>query len=106
MAARIVVACGSGVATSHTVANKISKLLAARGIEADVVAVDLGSLETAPTFDPISHLVYAAGREQVSHVWVNGKPLLSDRQLTTLNTETLLGRSNDWQGRIRAGASN
>ncbi len=50
--------------------------------------------------------LYAAGREQVSHVWVNGKPLLSDRQLTTLNTETLLGRSNDWQGRIRAGASN
>ena len=76
------------------------------GKAADVVAVDLGSLETAPTFDPISQLVYAAGREQVSHVWVNGKPLLSDRQLTTLNTETLLGRSNDWQGRIRAGASN
>jgi PTS system galactitol-specific IIB component len=47
MAARIVVACGSGVATSHTVANKISKLLAARGIDAEVVAVDVASLADA-----------------------------------------------------------
>ena len=47
MAARIVGACGSGVATSHTVANKISKLLAARGIDAEVVAVDVASLADA-----------------------------------------------------------
>ena len=25
-----------------------------------------------PCFDPLSHLVYVAGREHVSHVWVNG----------------------------------
>jgi len=47
MAAKIVVACGSGVATSHTVANKIFKLLEARGIEAYVVAVDVASLADA-----------------------------------------------------------
>ena len=95
------------VGVQENVGREILSFLEENGYKAaDVVAVDLGSLETAPTFDPISHLVYAAGREQVSHVWVNGKPLLSDRQLTTLNTETLLGRSNDWQGRIRAGASN
>jgi 5-methylthioadenosine/S-adenosylhomocysteine deaminase len=26
-----------------------------------------------PCFDPASHLVYAAGREQVTHTWVAGK---------------------------------
>lgn len=45
MAAKIIVACGSGVATSQTVANKLSKLLAERGIDADVEAVDIRSLK-------------------------------------------------------------
>ena len=39
---------------------------------ADLTAVDLSQCETAPLYDAISHLVYAAGREHVSHVWVNG----------------------------------
>ena len=42
----------------------------APGKQADIVAVDLSGIETQPCFDPISTLVYAAGREQVSHVWV------------------------------------
>ncbi|MGH8751077.1 MAG: TRZ/ATZ family hydrolase, partial [Burkholderiales bacterium] len=40
------------------------------GKAADITAVDFSSLELSPCFDPVSHLVYAAGREQVSHVWV------------------------------------
>ena len=45
MAAKIIVACGSGIATSQTVANKVSKLLKDRGIDADVEAVDIHSLK-------------------------------------------------------------
>ena len=40
---------------------------------ADLTAVKLSDLTTQPCFDPISHLVYACGREQVSHVWVAGE---------------------------------
>ena len=47
MAAKIVVACGSGVATSATVAYKVKKLLAADGIEADVEAVAVADLDEA-----------------------------------------------------------
>ncbi|MGI6230780.1 MAG: PTS galactitol transporter subunit IIB [Tractidigestivibacter sp.] len=47
MAAKVVVACGSGVATSATVANKIKKLLAAEGVDADVVAVAVSDLDEA-----------------------------------------------------------
>jgi len=39
---------------------------------ADLTAVKLSDVELQPCFDPVSHLVYVAGREHVSHVWVNG----------------------------------
>lgn len=39
---------------------------------ADLTAVKLSDIEVLPCFDPLSHLVYVAGREHVSHVWVGG----------------------------------
>ncbi|QOY61255.1 PTS sugar transporter subunit IIB [Thermophilibacter immobilis] len=47
MAAKIVVACGSGVATSGMVATKVEKLLAAEGVEAQIVAVEIAGLDEA-----------------------------------------------------------
>jgi len=72
----------------------------APGKAADITAVDYSALELSPCFDPVSHLVYAAGREQVSHVWVNGKLLLDNRQLTTLNTKELAAKARYWQEKI------
>ncbi len=40
---------------------------------ADLTAVCFSDIEMLPCFDPVSHLVYVAGREQVSHVWVDGE---------------------------------
>ncbi|BEV73661.1 MULTISPECIES: TRZ/ATZ family hydrolase [unclassified Paludibacterium] len=70
------------------------------GKQADMIAIDLSALETAPTFDPISHVVYAAGREQVSHVWVKGQNLMNERQLQTLDESALKARAEDWRHRI------
>ncbi len=42
------------------------------GKMADLTAVKLSDMTMQPCFDVASHLVYVAGREQVSHVWVNG----------------------------------
>ncbi len=42
------------------------------GKSADLTAVAFSDINMHPCFDPISHLVYVAGREQVSHVWVEG----------------------------------
>lgn len=39
---------------------------------ADVVALKLSAIEIQPCFNIVSHLVYSAGREHVTHVWVNG----------------------------------
>ena len=51
------------------------------GKRADLAAVALRAPELAPCYDPVSHLVYAAGREHVTHVWVDGALRLIDGEL-------------------------
>lgn len=70
------------------------------GKAADMIALNLAALETLPCYDVASHLVHAAGREQVSHVWVNGALLLNDRELTTLDVRELKGKAAYWQAKI------
>jgi 5-methylthioadenosine/S-adenosylhomocysteine deaminase len=48
------------------------------GKRGDVVAVDLRGVHTRPVHDPVAALVYAAGRADVRHVWVEGRPVLRD----------------------------
>jgi len=67
---------------------------------ADMAAVDFASLELSPCYDPLSHLVYAAGREDVSHVWVNGELLVEHGRLTRLDTGELRAKAAYWQERI------
>lgn len=43
---RVIVACGSGIATSQMVASKVGRLLRDKGISANVEAVDIKSIET------------------------------------------------------------
>src|SRR5207247_902873 len=47
------------------------------GKAADLAAVRLAGPELEPCYDPVSHLVYAAGREHVTDVWVAGRRLVS-----------------------------
>ena len=72
---------------------------------ADITAVCLDSIETRPLYNPVSQLVYASGREQVTDVWVAGQHLLKDHQLTTLDDNEILARARDWQARIAAPAN-
>lgn len=69
---------------------------------ADLVAVDLGKLSAQPVFDPVSHLVYVAGREDVTHVWVDGRPRLSQRRLVGLDGEELAARAAYWHHKLIA----
>jgi len=74
------------------------------GKAADVVAVDMGDIESQPVYHPLSHLVYATGRHQVSHVWVAGKALLKDRELITLDLEAIRAQAALWQERLSSNA--
>lgn len=51
------------------------------GKEADLIVIDLETPETIPLYDPCAQIVYSAGRECVTHVWVAGKPVVQMRQL-------------------------
>lgn len=69
---------------------------------ADLVAVNLAAPELAPCYDPLSHLVYAAGREHVTHVWVNGELLVEAGRLTRLDPAELAAKAVYWQEKIKA----
>ncbi len=62
---------------------------------ADVVAVSLDALECRPVYHADAQLVYVAGREHVSDVWVGGRRVLKSRELTTLDQGALLGRVDE-----------
>ncbi len=70
------------------------------GKAADMIAVNLHSIETLPVFNPISQLVYAAGRHQVTDVWVAGRHIMKERTLTTLDTNEILTKVRDWQTKL------
>jgi 5-methylthioadenosine/S-adenosylhomocysteine deaminase len=72
----------------------------APGKLADLVAVNLDAISLLPVYHPISHLVYAAGREDVSHVWVAGRLLLDQGSLTGLDEGQLRAKARGWQTRI------
>jgi 5-methylthioadenosine/S-adenosylhomocysteine deaminase len=78
--------------------NEIGSLVV--GKSADVIALDLSSLETQPVFNPISQIVYAASRQQVTDVWVAGKQLLKHRQLTIIDSAALTQRVIGWQQKL------
>ncbi len=80
-------------------ADQIGSLVA--GKAADIIAVDLSPAATQPVYDPLSQLVYAASRDQVTDVWVGGRPLMRHRQMLTLDEQSILAKARTWRTKIR-----
>ena len=71
------------------------------GKSADLCAIDINDDQLTPCYDVISHLVYSAGREYVSDVWVAGKPRLVDGKLLGTTEIELKNLAALWQNQIR-----
>jgi 5-methylthioadenosine/S-adenosylhomocysteine deaminase len=71
---------------------------------ADLVAVRLDGPELSPLYDPVSQLVYAAGREHVSDVWIAGKCLLREGINAELPLWGLDTRIKMWENTFRSRA--
>ena len=74
------------------------------GKAADLTALALRGPELAPCYDPVSHIVYAAGREHVSHVWVGGELRVEEGQLRDEGFLRLDTRWQMWQNLFKSHA--
>jgi 5-methylthioadenosine/S-adenosylhomocysteine deaminase len=74
------------------------------GKAADLTAIALRGPELAPCYDPVSHVVYAAGREHVTHVWVSGELRVSDGELRGSALSSLDTRWRIWQNSFKSHA--
>jgi 5-methylthioadenosine/S-adenosylhomocysteine deaminase len=74
------------------------------GKRADLVAIDLSAPQMQPVFDPVSQLIYAADRTQVSDVWIGGRHVAHRQQLTESSGRNALSevvaRIPVWQNRL------
>lgn len=69
---------------------------------ADLAAIRMDSLQTTPMYDVVSHLVYAASSQQVSHVWVAGRLLLENGDFLHMDLGEIVDRANHWANKIAA----
>jgi 5-methylthioadenosine/S-adenosylhomocysteine deaminase len=72
------------------------------GKRADLVALDFGGVQLAPVFNPLSHLVYAASRRDVSDVWIDGSARVRDHLLLGVDSERLIGNAARWAVQAQA----
>lgn len=71
---------------------------------ADIILLDLNLLHAQPLYDIYAQIVYALGRDNVSTVFINGKIVLRDRVLQTINESEMLGNVRALAEKINAEA--
>ena len=89
-----------GGAQAMGLADKIGSLEA--GKWADLCCIDVAHPATTPVYDPISTVVYAASRSQVSDVWVAGRRKVADGALQGIALPALLEIADGWREQIQA----
>ena len=68
-----------------------------------MIAVKLDDIEHYPIYDPASQLIYTHNGHRVSHSWVQGKALMSNRELLTINEKEVIANTKQWQTIIENG---
>jgi 5-methylthioadenosine/S-adenosylhomocysteine deaminase len=65
-----------------------------------VILVDLSASHLTPIYNPLSHLVYATKASDVSDTIVNGRVLMRNRRLLTLNEEAIKMKARAYQKQV------
>jgi 5-methylthioadenosine/S-adenosylhomocysteine deaminase len=87
-----------GAAQALGLADRVGSIV--EGKAADLTAVSLQEIELLPCYDVVSHLVYAAGREHVSDVWIAGERQLRQGELQNSAFASLEKRLQLWQNAL------
>jgi 5-methylthioadenosine/S-adenosylhomocysteine deaminase len=72
------------------------------GKRADMILVDVSGARHTPMYDPVSHLVYVARGDDVRTTIVNGRVLMRDRRVLTLNEAEVLRDARGWADKVQA----
>ena len=72
------------------------------GKRADIIIVSMSAARQTPMYDPISHLVYVTRGDDVQTTIVNGKVLMRNRKVLTLDGAAVLKESRTWADKVRA----
>jgi 5-methylthioadenosine/S-adenosylhomocysteine deaminase len=71
------------------------------GKRADLIAVSMSSARQTPMYDPVSHLVYVTHGDDVRTTIVNGKVLMRDRKVLTMNEGEVLTQARLLAQKVR-----
>ena len=71
------------------------------GKRADVIIIDTNKPHLTPMYNPFSHLVYAARGNDVSHSIINGRLVMEDRKLLTLDLKDVMERAKEKSMAVR-----
>lgn len=70
------------------------------GKRADIIVIDRDRLHLTPHYDVYSHLAYSVGRDDVSTVLINGRVVMRDRELLTIDAGHVLAEMNQLAAQI------
>jgi 5-methylthioadenosine/S-adenosylhomocysteine deaminase len=76
----------------------------APGMLADLIVVDFRKPHLTPVYNPVSHLVYAAGAADVRHSVIGGHLVMKDRTLLTLDLEEIFGHVREFAKKTGTGS--
>ena len=71
------------------------------GMKADIIMIGLDEPHLTPMYNPASHLVYAVGGSDVDTVFINGKLVMENRQLLTIDEHEAMNRCRAIADRVR-----
>jgi len=72
------------------------------GKRADIIVVRLDRPNAVPLYDAISQMVYALKADDVRDVMVNGKPVVRDGKILTLNAAQIMQKAEEYRGKVSA----
>jgi len=72
------------------------------GKRADLIVVSMASPRQTPMYDPVSHLVYVTRGDDVTTTIVNGRVLMRDRKVLTLDSRRVLADARAMAEKVRA----
>jgi 5-methylthioadenosine/S-adenosylhomocysteine deaminase len=72
------------------------------GKRADLIVVSMRGARQTPMYDPISHLVYVSRGDDVRTTIANGKVVMRDRRVTTMDERAVLDEATAYAAKVKA----